>query len=113
MYKLISTDLDGTLLNDDSNLPEVNKEYLMKALGKGVKICVNSGRSFKSIKQFEAQLGIVNEGNYGAGFNGALIYESHNHNILSDIRMSNDTAKMVIKALRQYKTNIMVYITDK
>ena len=40
MYKLIATDLDGTLVTDDKNLTDRTIENVKKALKKNVKIIV-------------------------------------------------------------------------
>lgn len=45
MYKIIFCDLDGTLLDDNKNIPEVNVEYINKAIEKNCKFIISSGRS--------------------------------------------------------------------
>lgn len=43
-YKLICVDVDGTLLNDEKKVPELVKESLKKASGKGIQIALVTGR---------------------------------------------------------------------
>ena len=45
-YKLIVSDMDGTLLGDNHKITEENKIALSKALEKGVKIVPASGRIY-------------------------------------------------------------------
>lgn len=49
-YKLIVTDMDGTLLNDDKNVSEENKKALKKAREMGIKIAIATGRIYTSAK---------------------------------------------------------------
>lgn len=51
MYKLIGTDFDGTLLNDEKKVPEENIEYFKKAKKKGFKIVGVTGRTLESVKE--------------------------------------------------------------
>jgi hypothetical protein len=50
MIKLIATDMDGTLLDDDKNIPENFSEVLAKLNEKKVCFVIASGRSFCSLK---------------------------------------------------------------
>ena len=47
-YKLIVSDMDGTLLGDNHKITKENKIALSKALKKGVKIVPASGRIYNS-----------------------------------------------------------------
>lgn len=50
-YKLIVSDMDGTLLGDNHKITEENKIALSKALEKGVKIVPASGRIYNSARE--------------------------------------------------------------
>lgn len=43
-YRLICVDVDGTLLNDEKKVPELVKESLKKASGRGIQIALVTGR---------------------------------------------------------------------
>ena len=43
-YKLIATDLDGTLLNSESRLSEENRAALCALSKKGVHLSISTGR---------------------------------------------------------------------
>ncbi len=113
MYKLIATDLDGTLINHQSQLPENNKQAIARAIAAGVHVCLCSGRSYLSLGHFEEQLGLHLPGNYGIGFNGSLTYQTWDKGILRDVRMENDLAMFLVDELAQFGENIVVYIRDK
>ena len=72
MYKLIAIDLDGTLLNSYGVISEIDKEAIKKAIKKGVKVILTSGRGTMSVKNFANELEI--DGDIICG-NGAIIYK--------------------------------------
>ena len=47
--KLIIFDVDGTLINDDRKLISENIEVIKKLRDKGIKVVLNSGRTFNSM----------------------------------------------------------------
>ena len=72
MYKLIAIDLDGTLLNEYSMIPESTIEVLRQAKARGVEIVLASGRPANSIINFAKTIGIDN---YLIAGNGSLLYD--------------------------------------
>lgn len=52
MIKLISIDLDGTLLNDKKEVNPKDIDYLKHLIDKGIKVAVTTGRDFFSAKSF-------------------------------------------------------------
>jgi Cof subfamily protein (haloacid dehalogenase superfamily) len=43
-YRLVITDIDGTLLDDDGNLPDLNRQALEHCRAMGVRTCLATGR---------------------------------------------------------------------
>ncbi|RXT14678.1 Cof-type HAD-IIB family hydrolase [Ammoniphilus sp. CFH 90114] len=56
MYKLITIDVDDTLLNDDWKVTEATKESLKQAIEQGVTVTLATGRMYASAKQIAAQI---------------------------------------------------------
>ena len=50
-YKLIATDLDGTLLNHESKLSKENIEAIRALAEKGVCLSVATGRTYSEIPE--------------------------------------------------------------
>jgi Cof subfamily protein (haloacid dehalogenase superfamily) len=90
MYRLLATDLDGTLLDDHSRLPEPNRVYIEILMARGVQVALCSGRSYLSLAQFENMLGLDKPGCYGISFNGGMVYDTLSKEIISDIRMGRE-----------------------
>lgn len=72
---MIFLDLDGTLLNDDKQLPQVNKEAIDEALKMGHKVLVCTGRPLSSAIRQIPVLGLDRPGCYAITYNGGLIYD--------------------------------------
>ena len=58
--RLIAIDLDGTLLHDDMTISAYSKEIIQKALAKGYRVVVATGRMWDSAKAKVALLGLGN-----------------------------------------------------
>lgn len=71
MIKLIASDMDGTLLDENSNVPPETYGLIHELREHGIVFCVSSGRSYKFLRQaFEP---VADEIDYVAA-NGAEIY---------------------------------------
>lgn len=58
MYKLVAIDMDETLLNDNAEITPKNVSVLKKAIKDGVKVVLNTGRSYLSVQENLKTLGI-------------------------------------------------------
>ena len=56
MYKLIATDVDGTLLDADSRMPELNREALLECREKGIEVILATGKTMDSIEHLVKEL---------------------------------------------------------
>lgn len=73
MIKLIATDLDNTLLNEEGLVTDETKRLLALAEARGVNLALSSGRSVFSVKGVGASIGLP----YSAiCYNGGLIITS-------------------------------------
>lgn len=72
MYKAIFLDLDGTLLDDQKNISDENKEAIKYAKANGALVCIASGRPICATKNFWK---IANPSKYIIYSNGAGIYD--------------------------------------
>src|SRR4051812_20544727 len=57
-YRLLALDLDGTLLNDRSEISENNAEWVRRASEAGVTVIASTGRGFVSALPYVEQLGL-------------------------------------------------------
>ena len=70
-YKIIAVDLDGTLLNSESQLSELTKETIKKVVKRGHKVIITTGRPYRMAyhyyKELELDTPMIN-------FNGSLTH---------------------------------------
>lgn len=58
-YKLLALDMDGTLLNDKSEITKENERWLRKAMDAGITVCLATGRGYPSALPYAEQLGLT------------------------------------------------------
>ena len=78
----IILDLDGTLLNDNKNISEDTINFL-KSISKDIKIILASARQFVTIKPYLEQLDLINKDNYTICFNGSLVVDNLENEIVN------------------------------
>lgn len=74
--KMITTDIDGTLLNNNKQITTHTKEILQAARRQGVYIVLCSGRPLVGVEQYLAELGLDSADDYVITFNGAQVQRS-------------------------------------
>ena len=58
MYKVVVSDLDGTLLNSDQEVSELSKKVIRELLKKGIRFYIATGRAYPDAKQIMESIGI-------------------------------------------------------
>lgn len=109
MYKIIFCDLDGTLLDDNRNVSDTNKNAIKKAIEKGCKFVICSGRSNMSIDHFNKIFDFDKIKNYAVAFNGAYIYETNTKEKLVEHLVPSNCAIKAINMCRKFDVDVMVY----
>lgn len=80
--KILFLDLDGTLLNDQKDCTEKNRRAMERAIARGHRLVITSGRPLKSALLQAERLGLAGEGCYVIAYNGAVLYDcSHRKEI--------------------------------
>ncbi|MFR7029075.1 HAD-IIB family hydrolase, partial [Streptococcus pneumoniae] len=69
--KIIALDLDGTLLNSDSQISDFTKETIKKVTEKGHQVIITTGRPYRMSKDFYRELGLDTP---MINFNGSLTH---------------------------------------
>lgn len=89
-YKLIALDIDGTLLDSSHKITDKVKESIRKSKEKGVKVVLCTGRPLTGVKKLLEELNLVEEGDYVATFNGALVQDTFKQSAISHITLNYD-----------------------
>lgn len=98
-YKIIAVDMDGTLLNDNKHISEYNLDMISKAVEKGVKFVIASGRIPGGLKFYEAT---VAKSQPMICCNGAIILDEHKAAIYSN-KLNKEELLKIIDVLRESK----------
>lgn len=103
-YKLVSFDLDGTLLNSKQKITidTINIIKLLKAMG--VTIAINTGRSFNASIYY----GKLINADYIIGCNGAFIYDFNNMHCGDTYPITQDSVIQILELLYNYKNTIKI-----
>ena len=101
MYKMIVTDLDGTLLDHNKKVSEKSKKYLKELKNKGYIICVDTGRTLGRARYALGEFDYIN---YLIGNNGTYIYDVDNDKSLyKSIIKAEDVKELFMKYLDEYE----------
>ena len=108
--KLIAIDLDGTLLNNDLVISPRAVRAIKEAENRGVKVTLCTGRMYASAYPYAQELGI----NIPLiTYNGALVKNSADDEILYKRNLPLEDAKRVIEICRECDCQLNVYFEDK
>lgn len=58
-YKLVAIDMDGTLLREDKTISDRTKYAIKRAIEKGVKVVLASGRPIQGLERYLEELQLV------------------------------------------------------
>ena len=112
MYRIMFSDLDETLLVNH-HVPKVNQEAIFKAREKGLKFVPCTGRAFNMIPEILKEIGTYDqEGEYSLCFNGGLIVENKNNEILHFKGLEFDIAKEIFENARNLDVCVLVFTLD-
>ena len=111
--KMIFLDLDGTLLNDKKELPEVNKKAIDEALEAGHKVLICTGRPLCSAIKLLPLFGLNKPGCYAITYNGGLIYDAGKRESIYKKTIPLDQVKYVFEKAYEFgEIHIQTYTND-
>lgn len=106
-YKLIALDLDDTLLTSKKTISVENKRAITRALDKGIKVVLCSGRTHNAVVKFAEGLGISGPDQYMIT-NGGAIIENMEEKIIFQKLMSNQFYREFVRFIKENKLHYNV-----
>lgn len=97
IYKLIVTDVDGTLLDNESRIPDLNKEAIMECKKKGIETILATGKTIHSIIGHVIDLGLSLP---QITLNGSVTVD-RNLKLIDSVKISPRAYRGVIKAIKE------------
>jgi hypothetical protein len=110
--KLLFTDLDGTLLNNDSKVSPGTKAFLERFLADGNKLIFSSGRPLDSVLEVKRDAGLTQNGIFLICSNGTLVYDCDNACYLMEKRLPLPYISYLQKQAQQHGLHIQTYRDD-
>ncbi|MBN2898079.1 MAG: HAD family phosphatase [Clostridia bacterium] len=109
MYRLVVTDIDGTLLNNEKKITEATHKGIHEMIDRGVKFVVATGRVFTAGKWPYVDLGI--DGPL-ITCNGALIKDTGTGEIIYSRALDLDLARKVSEICKAHDVYFHYYTED-
>jgi Cof subfamily protein (haloacid dehalogenase superfamily) len=106
---MIVVDMDGTLLKDNKEVSEVNKEAIKKARESGVRLVICTGRIFTSAKAYAKLLGAMSP---IIASNGAYIREKDKEEVIFEKILDKDKLLKSIEMIKSYGLVPHIYTTN-
>lgn len=110
--KMIFLDLDGTLMDDQKNIPAYNMSAIHDALTQGHKVIICTGRPLCSAKKLFHSLGMEQKGCYAITFNGGLIYDIFEQRTIFKQTLPLEYVRYIFKKAEEHGIYIQTYSDD-
>ncbi len=105
--KLIALDLDGTLLNSNGQISDVNKNAIKKVIAADITVIISTGRPYIGIPLSDVlPLGI----SYAITANGSAIYKLSEKKCLYEDAIDTKTGCSLLKKLYQHTLHLDAFI---
>ena len=105
-YKIVFIDIDGTLVNDEKQIPKENIETIKKLKTKGIEVVLASGRPYHSIEKYSNIVGAMP---YIIGSNGGVVVNYKEDKLLYNANIDKPLALEILKFVKA--NNLFTAIT--
>lgn len=107
--RILFTDLDGTLLNDQKEITAGNRDAINQALAQGHKIVIATGRPLASARIQAERIGLTMEGCYAITYNGGQIYDMYHQKTLYGRSLSAELVRPLFTKAFEMGLHIQTY----
>lgn len=106
MYKLITVDLDGTLLNKYGEVSEYTKNIIKKVTDQGILVVLASGRISESVLTIAKEIGA---NKYYISGNGSILYDMQKKEIIYEKYLSKEKVLELIELCEKNSIYYNIY----
>ena len=110
MIKLVVSDLDGTLLDSNSELSEITINTIKKYIDKGIEFAFCTGRAFAEMDHILESIPFIR---YAITANGAYCFDTFTKEEIYKTLMYKKDIKKIYDALKDEDLLFEAYIDDK
>lgn len=107
--KILFTDLDGTLLNDERQISYENRKAIKKALDQNKIIVITTGRPLPSALLLVEELGLTSEGCFAITYNGGVIYDCYHKKPIYKATLPIEHVKYIFDIARKNNIHCNTY----
>ena len=112
-YKLIATDMDGTLLDEEHNITKENIEAIIKVQKeKGVKFVLASGRPSYAMLDYAKELQMDKYEGYVLAFNGGELIDMKTNEVIFHEGLEKKDIENVYKVSKEINVPMILYVGD-
>ncbi|QGM80727.1 pyridoxal phosphatase [Otariodibacter oris] len=108
-YEAIAFDLDGTLLTSQSTILESSKIAIKKAIEKGIKVFIVTGRHHTAVRPYYKELELDTP---VVCCNGTYLYDFYHDEILASNPLTKEQATLLVNSSREQGFHIAMYTRD-
>ena len=108
MIKLISSDMDGTLLNSYRQITPINIEAIKKAQENGINFIINTGREYPNARALVESAGLKCD---LICSNGSCAFDKDG-NLLFEHEIDKETIRKIFDAFNEYSMEPSLYTTE-
>lgn len=112
MKKILFTDLDGTLLNNEKLVSEGNRSAIQRLLDAGHYLVITTGRPVKSAFQVAKDLGLAIPGCFLIAYNGGVIFDYSTEELLLQRTIPMEHVRHLFAEAKEYGIYIQTYGED-
>lgn len=107
--KILFSDLDGTLLNDNKTISDTNRDAIQEMLDRGHYFTICTGRAVESGRIVAKELGLNRPGCYMICYNGAVIYDCASDRIIQQKRLRIEDVIRLFQAAEKSGIHVQTY----
>ncbi|MGE8203760.1 Cof-type HAD-IIB family hydrolase [Heyndrickxia sp. NPDC080065] len=107
--RLIALDMDGTLLNNEHKISDINKQAITKAKEMGIHIVISTGRSYGTVHQYAKELQL---NSFLVTVNGGETWDS-NGNLLERNLLQVEEIEMMWDLKKLHNTRFWAVTVDQ
>ena len=106
MYKIVTVDLDGTLLNSAVEVSDYTKDIIQKSINRGTDVILASGRPINSVESIAYEIGSKN---YLISGNGAIVYDIAKKEVIYDRFLNKEQVLNIVRICEENSIYCNVY----
>ena len=108
-YRMIFSDMDGTLLESDTQISEKNKKAIASVIEKGIEFTIATGRGIFGVKPFLKELNLIGRKGYVVCQNGGTVYNLTDMSLSISHTFLPETIKKTVLFARTLDLEINYY----